>query len=380
MDITLNKTQKDIAREARRFLSKECDVEYVQEMFDDERGFTDDKWEKMVEMDWMAMRIPEEYGGMGMEQIDISMILEEMGRIVAPGPFFSTVMLAAETIIQAGNDAQKKKYLTPIADGELKGTLALHDPDGGTDVEYIAMEASADGDGFILNGTKLFVPDAHLADFAVTAARTEQGDTPDHGITLFLVDLESEGVTRTILPTMDGTRKLSTIALKDVKLDKESVLGEINKGWKPLKKALQRAQVGICAECVGGASRVVELATDYSKVRVQYDLPIGSYQAVKHMCAQMFVYAESSKSLLYWAAWAQDHGDEREAELSASAAKAYCADAFTKVAGNGIQVLGGTGFTKENEMHLYLKRAKANQAALGDSDYHREKVIKILTS
>ncbi len=380
MDITLSKTQKDITKEARRFLSKECTVDYVQEMFDDEKGFTDEKWDKMVGMDWMAMRIPENYGGMGMEQIDLTMILEEMGRAVAPGPFFSTIMLAAETIMEAGNDAQKEKYLPAIADGKMKGTLALHEADGGADVDYVHMKAISDGENFILNGVKLYVPDAHLADFLVVATRTDSNDDPEHGITLFLTDVKATGITTTILPTMDSTRKLSVTEFNDVRLKQSDILGQVNKGWAPLKKIIQRAQVGLCAECVGGAQRVMEIATDYAKVRVQYDQPIGAFQAIKHMCAQMFVEAESSRSLLYWAAWAQDHGDEKEAALSASTAKAYCTEAFTKVAGNGIQVLGGTGFTKENEMHLYLKRAKANEVALGDPVYHRENVIQLLTT
>ena len=165
-----------------------------------------------------------------------------------------------------------------------------------------------------------------------------------------------------------------------MRLNKESILGEINQGWQPLFQALQRAQVGLCAEAVGGAQKAMEIARDYAKVRVQYDQPIGSFQAVKHMCAQMFVEAESSRSMLYWASWAQDHGDEYEAAIAASSAKSYCTDAFTKVASKGIQVLGGTGFTMDNEMHLYLKRAKANQTALGTPVYHRERVMRLLAS
>ncbi|MBW1847792.1 MAG: acyl-CoA/acyl-ACP dehydrogenase [Deltaproteobacteria bacterium] len=380
MDISLNKTQQNITKEARRFLSKECPVDYVQEMFLDERGFSDEHWDKMSEMDWMAMRIPEEYGGMGMELIDICIVLEEMGRVVVPGPFFSTVLLAGELLIEAGSDQQKKKYLSGIADGKLHGTLALSEQESGSDFGYIQMEAKADGSDFVLNGTKLFVPDAHVSDFFVCAARTEAGENPENGITLFLLDTDTSGVTVSLLPSMDGTRKLSAIKFKNVRLSKDSILGDLNKGWGPLRRSIQRAMVGICAECVGGASRVTELSTEYSKERVQYDLPIGSYQAIKHMCADMFVDAESSRSLMYWAAWAQDHADEKEAAIAASVAKSYCTEAFRNVASNGIQVHGGTGFTWENEMHLFLKRAKANEAAFGDTVYHREKVIQLLTS
>ena len=378
MDITLSKTQQNIAQEARRFLKKECPPEYVQEMFKDARGITDDLWQKMAEMDWMAMRIPETYGGMGMEQIDMSLLLEEMGRAVVPGPFFSTVILAGETIMAAGTDTQKKKYLGAIADGKAMATLALHEPDGGSDLGYIHMSGTRNGDDFILDGTKLYVPDAHLADFIVMPVRTGTSGKPEDAISLFILSTKEKGITISPLPTMDGTRKLSAVICENVRLNKASILGELNRGWQPLFQALQRAQVGLCAEAVGGAQKAMEIASDYAKVRVQYDQPIGSFQAIKHMCAQMFTEAESSRSMLYWASWAQDYGAENEAAIAASSAKSYCTDAFTKVAAKGIQVLGGTGFTMENEMHLYLKRAKANQAALGTPVYHRERVMQLL--
>lgn len=380
MDITLNKIQMDIAKEARRFLDKECPTDYARDMFEDERGFTDDIWTKMTEMDWMKVRIPEPYGGMGMEQMDITMVLEEMGRVVLPGPFFSTVLLAAEAIMATGSGSQKERYLSRIGTGEMRGTLALHEPDGGADLGYIQMEARADGDEFVLNGTKLFVPDAHVADFVVCAARTEAENDPAQGITLFLVDLSADGVSVSLLPTMDGTRKLCAVDFKGVRVNPKAILGEPHKGWGPLRRVLQRAQVGLCAECVGGAQRAMEIATEYAKIRVQFDQPIGAFQAIKHRCAQMYVEVESSRSILYWAAWTQDYGDPKEAALAASVAKAYCCEAFTHVSAGAIQVLGGTGFAWENDIHLYLKRAKANEVALGDPTYHREQVVQLLTN
>jgi alkylation response protein AidB-like acyl-CoA dehydrogenase len=379
MDISLNNIQIDIAKEARRFLDKECPTDYAREMFEDERGFTEEIWAKMTEMDWMRARIPEPYGGAGMDQMDLTMILEEMGRAVLPGPFFSTVVLAAEAVMEAGDDSQKNRYLPGIAEGEIRGTLALHEPDGGADLGYIQMEAGSDGDGFVLNGTKIAVPDAHVADFLVCAARTEPGNDPTQGITLFMVDLSAERVSVSPLPTMDGTRKLCAVDFKGVRVRPEGVLGTLHQGWDPLSRVLQRAQVGLCAECVGGAQRAMEIAVQYAKIRIQFDQPIGAFQAIKHRCAQMYVEVESSRSILYWAAWAQDYGDPTEAALAASVAKAYCSEAFTHIATGGIQVLGGTGFAWENDMHLYLKRAKANEQALGDPMYHRERVVQLLT-
>jgi alkylation response protein AidB-like acyl-CoA dehydrogenase len=380
MDITLTKEQLDIAKEARRFLTKECPFDYVQEMYETDKDLTGDIWTKMTEMDWMAMRIPEAYGGLGMHQIDLNIVLEEMGRTVLPGPFFSTVMLAAEAIIEAGNDEQKNQFLPKIADGQLKGSLALYENDGGADLNYINMPAHAVGGNYVLNGTKLFVPGADVADILVCVTRTKEGDDPTKGITLFLIDLSTEGVSVQQLPTMDRTRKLGAVEFKNVRLGAESILGDLHHGWMPLQRVLQRAQVGLSAECVGGAQRAMEIATDHAKVRIQYDQPIGAFQAIKHRCAQMFVDSESARSMLYWAAWTQDHGDEREAAISASAAKSYCSEAFTRNASSGIQILGGTGFTMENEMHLFLKRAKANEMALGDPVYHRERIMQLLTS
>jgi alkylation response protein AidB-like acyl-CoA dehydrogenase len=378
MDIRLNNVQIDIAKEARRFLDKECPTDYARDMFEDERGFTDDIWAKMTEMDWLRVRIPESYGGMGMDQMDLSMVLEEMGRALLPGPFFSTVLLAAEAIMEAGTDSQKERYLPGIAGGDLRGTLALHEPDGGADLGYIQMKASADRDGFVLNGTKLFVPDAHVADFVVCAARTAAGDDLAYGITLFLVDLSADGVSVSLLPTMDGTRKLCAVQFKDVRVSSQGLIGELHRGWAPLSRALQRAQVGLCAECVGGAQRAMEIAAEYAKIRIQFDQPIGAFQAIKHRCAQMYVEVESSRSILYWAAWAQDYGSPEEAALAASVAKAYCSEAYTHVASGAIQVLGGTGFSWENDIHLFLKRAKANEQALGDPVYHRERVFQLV--
>jgi len=378
MDIKLNEDQIEIARQARRFCENESPMDFVRAMFENERGFTDDFWIKVVEMGWPALRIPEAFDGLDMELLDLAVVLEEMGRAVVPGPFFSTVLLASEPIIETGSKSQKERYLSGIATGEIRGTLALHEPDGGADPEHIQMKAKANGDGFVLNGTKLFVPDAHVADLLVCAARTEAGDDPVRGVTLFLVDLQTAGISCSLMPTMDGTRKLCEVVFRDVSVGSEGILGEVHKGWESLRRVLQRAQVGLCAECVGGAQRAMEIATEYAKVRIQFDQPIGGFQAIKHRCAQMFVEAESARSILYYAAWAQDHGEPQEAALAASVAKAYCSEVYRNTSASALQVLGGTGFSWEHDIHLYLKRAKANEVALGDPIYHREQVARLI--
>lgn len=379
MDVQLNEDQVEIARQARRFCENELPMKYVRAMCESERGFTDELWNKMVEMGWTAMHIPEEYGGLGLDLLDLALVLEEMGRAVVPGPFFSTVLLAAEVILEAGSDAQKKPILSGIAAGELRGTLALYEPDGGADIGHIRMGAVSEGEGFVLHGTKLFVPDGHVADLLVCAARTQAGEDSETGITLFLVDPRAAGVSISLLPTMDGTRKLCAVDFQGVRVSREKVLGSPHQGGGALRRALQRAQVGLCAECVGGAEQAMEIATEYAKVRIQFDQPIGAYQAIKHRCAQMYVEVESARSLLYWAAWAQDHSDPQEAAMAASVAKAYCSEVYRNAATGAIQVLGGTGFSWEHDIHFYLKRAKANEVALGDPVYHREQVARLLT-
>jgi alkylation response protein AidB-like acyl-CoA dehydrogenase len=378
MDFSLNEDQTEIARQARRFFENECPMEHVRTMFEDERGFTDEIWAKMAELGWMGMRIPEEYGGIGLELIDLAVVLGEMGRAAAPGPFFSTVMLAAEVLIEMGNESQKETYLTQIAAGEMRATMALNEPESGVDPGYIQLSARLDGDDFVLNGIKLFVPDAHVADLLVCAARTESGEDPESGITLFLVDPKSAGVGITPLATMDGTRKLSEVRFDDARVSKDGILGDVNKGWGPLRRVIQRAQVGLSAENVGGAERAMEIAVDFAKIRYQFGQPIGSFQAIKHRCADMLREVEGSRSVLYWAAWAQDHGEPDEAALSAAVAKAYTSESFKNLTAAVIQVLGGVGFTWEHDIHLYFKRAKSNEVALGDPAYQKELVARMI--
>lgn len=371
MDIKLNDDQLEISRQARRFFENETPMEYVRAMFEDEKGFTDEIWGKMAELGWTAMCIPEAYDGLGLELLDLAVVLEEMGRAVVPGPFFSTVMLGGGILAEAGSDAQKKEFLPRLAAGEIRGTLALHEPDAGGDLDYVRMEAKAEGGGFVLEGTKVFVPDAHVSDFLVVPALAKDG------LTLFLVESGASGLAVSPLPTMDGTRKLCVVEFGGVEVGRDAVLAAPGQGNAPLDRALRRAQVGLCAECVGGAQKAMEVATEYAQVRIQFDQPIGAFQAIKHRCAQMYVEVESARSILYWAAWAQDHAEE-EAAMAASVAKAYCSEMFTRTAASAIQVLGGTGFSWEHDIHFYLKRAKANEAALGDPVYHWERIAGLL--
>jgi alkylation response protein AidB-like acyl-CoA dehydrogenase len=376
MDVSLNKMQISMAKEARRFLEKECSMEYVREMFEDEKGFTDEVWAKMSEMDWMGLRIPEEYGGIGLSFMEMGILFEEMGRVAMPGPFLPT-MLAAEAIIDAGTHEQKKTYLEKIAMGEIRATLALFEEDSGNGAAGITLTATAEGENYLLNGTKLFVLGGQVSDLMIVAARTSGGDTPEEGITLFLVDTNAPGISRQPLKTLDAGRRQSEVVFDAARVSAAGVLGEVDRGWGVIRNTLNKGAVALSLESVGGGQRSLEIAVEHAKERVQFDRPIGSFQAIKHKCAQIMLEVEGARSIGYYAALAMEKTG-KEAALAASAAKAYAGDMFRNAASQAIQVVGAIGLTEEHEMHIYLKRAKMNEFLFGDPTFHREELARIL--
>ena len=374
MDFGFSEEQEMLRSSARDFLAKEAPMTYVRKMMEDEVGFTAELWKKMADLGWMGLILPEQYGGSGLDFVDLIVVLEEMGRAVLPGPFFSTVVLGGVALLDGGSAALKDALLPKLASGELRVTLAQLEPSGRWDADGIQLAAKADGGGFVLSGTKLFVPDAHTADHMVVAGRAP-GSTGTDGISLFLVDAKAPGITTTQLKTMDQTRKLGEVVLKDVRVPADRVLGPVGQGWALLDRVIDRGKVGLCAEMCGGAQRVLEMSVDYAKVREQFGKPIGSFQAIQHKCANMLVEVESSKSVTYYAAWAVANG-VAEAPLAAAMAKAYCSDAYRHVSGEGIQIHGGIGFTWEHDMHIYFKRAKSSEVTFGDATWNRELVAQ----
>jgi alkylation response protein AidB-like acyl-CoA dehydrogenase len=349
-------------------------------MMDDPAGTTDDFWGKLAELGWLGLVYPEAHGGVGLGLVDLTVVLEEMGRVVMPGPFFSTVLLGGLAILHAGSEAQKAAWLPRIAEGEARATLALLEESARWDAAGVTVAAKPGKEGgFVLSGTKLFVPDGHTADLLVVAARTARPTKtdPDHGVSLFLVPADRKGVAATLLPTMDQTRKLAEVTLSRVEVGADALLGPLHQAWPLVAKVLDRAAVALCAEMCGGAQKVLDLCIEYAKVRVAFGKPIGTYQAVKHRCADMLVAVENAKSITYYAAWAADQ-DAPDAALAASMAKAFVSDAYRKVASDGIQIHGGIGFTWEHDMHLYFKRAKGSEVAFGDATLHRERVAQRL--
>ncbi len=377
MDFGFSQEQDLLRSTARKFLENECTSTFVRARMEEPAGVTDDFWMKLAEQGWLGLIYPEEYGGSGLGFVDLTVLMEEMGRCVMPGPFFSTVLLGGLAILEAGSPEQKKEWLPKIAAGQAKATLALTEPNARWDAAGVTVTAKEGKGGFVLNGTKLFVPDAHLADVSVVVARTAEGKSPEDGVSLFLVPKGTKGVEVKLLPTMDQTRKLCEVTLRDTVVPAGALLGTRGGAWPTLARVLQRATVALCAEMCGGAQRVLDMTTEYAKIRVAFGKPIGTYQGVKHKAADMLVDVENAKSLTYYAAWAADENSP-ETALAISMAKAYASDAYRKVSATGIQLHGGIGFTWEHDLHLYFKRAKASEFTFGDATYHRERVAQLI--
>ncbi len=377
MDFGFSQEQELLRATARKFLENECTSGFVRARMEEPAGVTDDFWAKLAEQGWLGLIYPEEHGGSALGFVDLTVLMEEMGRVVMPGPFLSTVLLGGLAIREAGSAAQKKEWLTRIASGRAKTALAWTEPSARWDAAGVTCAARETKDGFVLNGTKLFVLDAHLADVLVVVARTSEGRTPEEGTSLLLVPKGTRGVEVKLLPTMDQTRKLCEVSFKDAAVPADALMGAKGGAWPVLSRVVERATVALCAEMCGGAQRVLDMTTDYAKIRIAFGKPIGTYQGVKHKAADMLVDVENAKSLTYYAAWAVDE-NAPEAALAASMAKAYVTDAYRKVAGAGIQLHGGIGFTWEHDLHLYFKRAKSSEFTFGDATYHRERVAQLI--
>ncbi len=376
MNFGFNDEQELLRSTARKFFENECPSDTVRRLMDTPEGMNPELWGKLAEQGWLGLVFPEAYDGMSLGFVDLTVLMEEMGRAVVPGPYFSTVLLGGLAILEAGSEAQKKEWLPKIAGGQKRVTLAWMEPSAMLGAAGVTLSAKGSGGGHTLSGTKLFVPDAHTADAIVVAARTNAGRGED-GVSLFLVPRQATGVEVKLLPTMDQTRKLCEVTLTGVTLGPEALLGAPGLGWAPLARVLDRACVALCAEMCGGAQRVLDMTVEYAKIRQAFGKPIGSYQGVKHKAADMLVEVENSKSITYYAAWAMDEGAS-EGPLAVSMAKAYVSDAYRRVAAAGIQLHGGIGFTWEHDLHLYFKRAKGSEFTFGDATYHRERVAQLV--
>jgi alkylation response protein AidB-like acyl-CoA dehydrogenase len=376
MNFGFNDEQELLRSTARKFFENECGSDTVRRLMDTPEGMSPELWTKLAEQGWLGLIYPEEYDGMGLGLVDLVVLMEEMGRAVVPGPYFSSVLLGGLAILEAGSGGQKKEWLPRIAAGDRRVALAWMEPSAQLGPDGVTLTAVKRGGKFTLSGTKLFVPDAHTADALVLAARTRPGAGAD-GVSLFLLPRGTRGLEVTLLPTMDQTRKLCEVTCSDVTADADALLGAADAGWAPLARVLDRATVALCAEMCGGAQKVLDMTVEYAKIRQAFGRPIGSYQGVKHRAADMLVDVENSKSITYYAAWALDEGSP-EAPLAVSMAKAYVSDAYRRVSAAGIQLHGGIGFTWEHDLHLYFKRAKGSEFTFGDATHHRERVAQLV--
>ena len=377
MDVGFSEEQELLRDTARKFLDAACTTKFVRERMATPDAITPEFWSQIAEQGWLGINFAEEDGGAGLGLIDLVVLMEEMGRAVMPGPYVATTLLGGAAIREAGTAAQRVEYLPQIAGGRLKATLAVIEANPRWDASGITMVAQPYRNGFTLSGSKLFVPDAHLADIIVVAARTRDGSTMEDGISLFLVPKDIAGFTISLMPSIDETRKLCEARFDNVAVPEAALLGELHQGWPALARVYDEAAVALSAEMCGGAQRVLEMTVEYAKLRETFGKPIGSYQGVKHKCADMLVEVENAKSLTYYAAWAMDE-NAPDAQLAVSMAKAYASDASRKVSNAGIQLHGGIGMTWEHDLHLYMKRAKASEVAFGDATWHRERVASLL--
>jgi alkylation response protein AidB-like acyl-CoA dehydrogenase len=364
MGSTFTVEQEQLRSVVRQFLEAKSPEPVVRELMRADRGFDEAVWKQMAsELGLQGLAIPESYGGSGFGFQELSLVLEEMGRALLCAPYFSSVVLAAYTLLESTDEEAKADFLPRIAAGDLVATLAVVEESGNWDEGAIAASA-VDNNGWLISGTKTFVLDGHVADLLLVVARTA------NGISLFAVDGDAPGVTRELLPTLDLTRKQAKVTFEGVAA---RLIGSEGNVWPTIERVLQLATVALAAEQVGGAQFVLDSAVDYAKLRIQFGRPIGSFQAIKHKCANMLLAVETARSAAYYAASCANESHE-DFPLVASLAKAYCSEAYLQAATDNIQIHGGIGFTWEHSAHLYFKRAQTSAVLLGSPVHHRELV------
>ncbi len=363
MNFAFSEEQDELRTSVRRFLEDKSPETEVRRLMETTEGYDPAVWTQMAEqLGLHSLIIPEAYGGSGFSYVELIVVLEEMGAALLCAPFFSTVALGANAVLTSGDEKAKQYLLPGIASGETIATLAFTEDSGRWDIDGVTLAATPFDKGWVLNGHKSFVLDGHVADLIVVAGRT------DAGVSLFGVKGGADGLTRTPLPTMDQTRKQARLEFDGT----PAWLIGTDGGAEPgLSKTLDLAAVALAAEQVGGAQRCLDSAVEYAKTRIQFGRPIGSFQAIKHKCADMLLEVESSKSAAYYAGWAAAE-DSDELPAVASLAKSYCSEAYFHAAAENIQIHGGIGFTWEHPAHLYFKRAKSCELLFGDPAYHRE--------
>ncbi len=375
MNFAFTEEQEELRATARAFLAEHSASADVRRAMASELGHDPALWKRIgAELGWTAVAIPEACSGLGLSWVEVVALCEVAGEALLCAPFFATVCLGANAILAAGSSAQQAELLPAIAAGESRATLAVPEARGGWDADGLATTARRAGGDVVLSGEKRFVVDGHCAELVVVAARAE-GSRGDEGLSLFAVPGDAPGLVRRALPTLDQTRRLAALELRDVRLPASARLGEEGAGGPALALALDRAAAALAAEQVGGAQRCLDLAVAYARERVQFGRPIGTFQAIQHACADMMLAVETARSAAYYAGCAAAEGAP-DLAVAASTAKAWASEAYFRCAADALQVHGGVGFTWEYDVHLHLKRARAGQALLGEPAWHRERVAR----
>ena len=371
MEFELNETQKLFQRSARELFAQECPPALVREMIEKNEPYSDAVWTKLVEQGWTGLIFSEEDGGLGLGMVEMAVAFEEMGRALVPGAFLSTVALAGSLIEKGCSPEYRATRLQAICEGQSKATVALLEESADWNPDAVAMTATPLEGGFKLSGKKLFVSDASVADCIVTVARAGSG------LVLAFVDTKAHGVAIKPMPGLDVTRSLSAVEFNDVVVNTDDVMADGGKARAALEHAIDVATLALSAEMVGGMQWLLEASVEYAKTRKQFGKPIGQFQAVQHHCANMLLMTESARSAVYYAAW-QMGNDPEQAPLAVSMAKAYASDGYREVGNLAVQVHGGIGFTWDENVHFYYKRAKASELMFGDATYHRERIAKLV--
>ena len=375
MDFSLSEEQAMLKESARSFLEEKCPKEAQREMLRSEKGYSPEIWREMASLGWQGLYFPEKYGGSGMGFTSVVILLEEMNRVLLPSPFFSSVILGGLFILEAGGEEQKKSFLSQIASGDKIFTLALTESDGECQAEAIGTKAVEDKDGYFINGVKLFVPDAAVADYLICVARTNDKVSPENGITIFVVDAKSPGITYTELKTVSQDKQYEVIFEK-VHVPKANILGKLDNGWAVVEKVLPKVYVAESAQMVGGLDRVLEIILNHVGEKVQGERIIGSFQAIQHMLSDIKVELDISQLLTYEAAWKIEQG--LPFTLEASMVKAWLSNTYSQATVWGQQLLGGAGYLEDPDMGLFTRKAKSLEVTFGDTEFHREKVAQEL--
>jgi alkylation response protein AidB-like acyl-CoA dehydrogenase len=371
VDFAFSPDQELLRGTTRAFLEEHVTPAVVRALWDEARGERDDLWKEMARLGWLGLTLPEAHGGSALGLLETAIVLDEMGRTASPGPYLETVVLA-RALGRAGTPAQQSRWLPAIAGGGARGTVALLDAELDWRPAAVRTRAAAGPDGLLLTGVKQWVPWAHVADVILVPAQA-----PD-GLALFLVDAGTAGLEISPVPAMDPGMRWSTVRLDGVRVSPAARIDAPGGAAALLGDLLRWGAVGAAATMLGAARRCLDMSVEYAKVREQFGQPIGSFQAIRHRCAEMLLEVENAHAATYYAAWALD-ADAEDGELAASVAKAYVGHAARKVCGDAIQVHGGIGFTWEYDLHLYFKRAKTLETSWGDADYHHELIVRHAT-